>query len=87
MIAILTLIKSILLTIVGLLFITVSYYAIAYIVDTIDDIGFDIYYMRVTHNVKGIILWILWEIIQVVFCILIILLVIMIVCESYMILK
>lgn len=73
--------------IVFLFFITVSYLALACIIDTINDIIFDIHYMLDTHKIKGDIMELLWEVAQVVFCTLIILLVIVVLCEIYMILK
>ena len=73
--------------IVFLFFITVSYLALACIVDTIDDISFDIHFMIATHNIKGNIVELLWEAFQVIFCTLIILLAVVILCETYMILK
>lgn len=83
----LTLIKATLLMIVFLFFITVSYFALACIIDTIDDISFDIHFMIDTHSIKGNIVELLWEVAQVVFYTLIILLVIVVLCESYMLLK
>ena len=87
MIIILTLIKATLLMIVFLFFIVVSYLALSYIIDTIDDISFDIYYMKETNKIKGNIMELLWEVFQVIFCILIILLAIVVLCETYIILK
>lgn len=87
MIVILTLIKVTLLIIVFLFFIIVSYLALACIIDTIDDIIFDIHYMLDIHKIKGNIGELLWEVAQVVFCTLIILLVIVVLCETYMIFK
>lgn len=85
---IIILIKATLLIIVFLFFfITVSYLALACIIDTIDDISIDIHYMLDAHKIKGNIVELLWEVVQVVFCILIILLAIVILCEVYMILK
>lgn len=49
----LTLIKTTLLMIVFLFFITVSYLVLACIIDTIDDISFDIHFMIDTHSIKG----------------------------------
>lgn len=83
----LTLIKTTLLMIVFLFFITVSYLVLACIIDTIDDISFDIHFMIDMHSIKGNIVELLWEIAQVVFYTLIILLVIVVLCESYMLLK
>lgn len=87
MIVILTLIKVTLLVIVFLFFIIVSYLALACIIDTIDDIIFDIHFMIDTHKIKGNIVELLWEAFQVIFCILIILLAVVILFEAYMILK
>lgn len=72
--------------IVFLFFITISYLALACIIDTIDDIIFDIHFIKDTHKIKGNIGELLWKVTQVVFCTLIILLVIVVLCESYMIL-
>lgn len=73
--------------IVFLFFITISYLSLAYIIDTINDIIFDIHFMIDTHSIRGNIVELLWEVTQVVFCTLIILLVVVILCETYMILK
>ena len=73
--------------IVFLFFYYVSYLALSYIIDTIDDISIDIHYMLDTHKIKGDIMELLWEVVQVVFCILIILLAVVILCEAYTILK
>lgn len=73
--------------IVFLFFITVSYFALACIIDTIDDISFDIHFMIDMHSIKGNIVELLWEVSQVVFYTLIILLAIVVLCESYMLLK
>lgn len=73
--------------IVFLFFIVVSYLALSYIIDTIDDINIDIHYMLDTHKIKDNVVELLWEVVQVVFCTLIILLVIVILCIAYTILK
>ena len=72
---------------VFLFFIVVSYLALSYIIDTIDDINIDIHYMLDTHKIKNNVVEILWEVVQVVFCTLIILLVIVILSIAYTILK
>lgn len=89
MIAIITIIiiKATLLMVVGLFFVTVSYLALAYIIDTIDDIIFDIHYMLDTHKIKDNIVELLWEVAKVLFCILVILLAVVVLCNSYMVLK